>query len=689
MPHRIVLFLLLAGLACAPAAASASPHAIGPEDYFSLVSPGHCALSPNGRFVAFRETRWADEGGDRQRDLWLADLDNGGVRRLTFDGFGAGDPAWSPDGNWIYVSGSRRTGDSAEPPWDGSTQVWRLSPAGGQPLPMTRVSGGIGLFRLSADGNALFYTVSEKVHEEEWRELRKAHEALEYGHGVSELDSLRQLDLGSWRTKECLAAQQVIHDFRPSPDGRRVALITADDEELIFKEGWSRVEVLDLAGGGLSLLTGDGWRDDHPSPYGWIEELAWSADGDSLAFSIAFDGYATRVYLGRRDEGETSLERVTLPPGVMFAGGLTWRGTGNTLCFRGEARARIRVESISNPGPAAEHRCLTPGDLVVDDFCFSRDGRRLVIAAGGPEHFADLFLQDEDGTRRQVTDLNPQVAAWALPQLSVFSWTGADGDTVEGILELPPGYRAGEEGPLPLVLELHGGPTASTTFRLRFWIYGRTLMAARGYALLSPNYHGSTGYGEPFLEKLIGRENEIEVTDIISGAEALVAAGIADPERIGVMGWSNGGYLTNCVITERPGLFKAASSGAGVLDQVIQWGIEDTPGHVINYMRGLPWERAEAYRKASPLFELHRVSTPTLVHVGGADPRVPPAHSRALYRALHHYLGVPAELVVYPGAAHSLSTRAHRLAKMEWDLAWFDRYLPPGDSGEESGEVVP
>jgi len=175
---------------------------------------------------------------------------------------------------------------------------------------------------------------------------------------------------------------------------------------------------------------------------------------------------------------------------------------------------------------------------------------------------------------------------------------------------------------------------------------------------------------------LIGRENDIEVADILSGTEHLIAEGIAAHGRIGVMGWSNGGYLTNCVLTARPELFAAASSGAGVLDMVIQWGVEDTPGHVINFAQGLPWEVPDHYREASPLYELDKVRTPTLIHVGGNDPRVPPAHSRALYRALHHYLDVPCELVVYPDEPHGLTKRKNRLAKMKWDLAWLAMYLP-------------
>jgi dipeptidyl aminopeptidase/acylaminoacyl peptidase len=149
---------------------------------------------------------------------------------------------------------------------------------------------------------------------------------------------------------------------------------------------------------------------------------------------------------------------------------------------------------------------------------------------------------------------------------------------------------------------------------------------------------------------------------------------VADPKRMAVMGWSNGGYLTNCVIT-KTNRFKAASSGAGVFDVAMQWAIEDTPGHVVNYQKGLPWEQLETMRKASPLYDAGKIQTPTLIHVGENDPRCPPVHSKALHRAMHHYLKKAVELVVYPGAGHSLRQWRHKKAKMEWDLAWFEKYV--------------
>jgi len=150
--------------------------------------------------------------------------------------------------------------------------------------------------------------------------------------------------------------------------------------------------------------------------------------------------------------------------------------------------------------------------------------------------------------------------------------------------------------------------------------------------------------------------------------------GVADPERLAIMGWSNGGRLTNCLIT-KTARFKAASSGAGILDTTMEWGINDEPAYPTVFKGGFPWQKAETYRKTSPVCDPGKVRTPTLIHVGGDDERCPPGHSRMPYRAPKEHVKAPTELVVYPGEPHGLANYDHRQAKMEWDPAWFDRYV--------------
>ncbi len=676
-PMTHLLSLLLLGILVIPALTLAAErtHTIVPEDYFGLTTLGNLAVAPDGQQVAYTENRWGEGDAGRQQDLWVVGRNKGQPQRVTFDNFGAGGLTWSPGGETLFFQGRDRAGRDT-PPHDGSSQVWRINPDGSGLQAITRVPDGIGSFALAPDGASLYYTVTVAETDSEWKDLRQKYSDLEYGHGVRELTAVRQLNLITWRDREVIPATQVIWEMALSPDGQEMGLITTTDNELIFMEGWSRVEIVDLDTGEATAVTDPAWRAPHPSPYGWLGNLAWSGDSQVLAFSISYDGYATRIWTAQQEGGTWPLHLIERPEMVSLDGGLQWRGTDRTLCYRGESMGRVRVyatQKIKSGGQGAT-KILAAGDLVVGAFDFNAKGQALTAIFETPTEANDIYAVGSKDKFTRRTRVNPQVDTWQLPQIEHVSWTGADGDLCHGILELPAGYQK-SDGRLPTIIELHGGPTSSTKYRLRLWIYGRALMPANGYALLSPNYHGSTGYGDEFLEKLIGRENEVEVTDIALGTKWLIEQGITDPERVGVMGWSNGGYLTNCMIAAEPDMFAAASSGAGVLDLVIQWGTEDTPGHVVNFATGLPWHQPEHYQAASPLYNLDKVRTPTLIHVGGNDPRVPPAHSRALYRALKHYLHVPTELVVYPGEPHGLTTHENRLAKMEWDLAWFRKYL--------------
>ena len=668
-----VLVLSLAAGSVAGDASAAPGHSLVPEDYFSLEYPGIPVFSPDGDHVAYVQSGWEGPDGGRRSDLWVMEADGSGARRLSFDLRSPHGVAWGPGSEWIYFGASYDRGEEA-PPYDGSSQVWRIRRDGTDLQAVSRVEDGVGLFQLAPDGRALYYTVDDEHIDEAWKDLQQEWKDLEYGTGVTHFQAVHRLDLQSWRDTEVAPADRVLRTLRISPDGRRMAAMTAPDEEIIYDEGQSEIEVLDLQTGEWETVTGHHWRVGQPSPFGWLSDMAWSRDGRALVFDVAYDGYPSEMWVMDWEAGQ--LWKLERPGEISYSHGLAWRGSRRSVVFVGEDQGRARVYEITDvrAGRQGEMRTLTEGDVVVTSFGFDPRGRQLVVAADRVDRVGEFYAA-RNGRLHRLSSINEHMEDWILPQIRDFSWKGGNGDEVHGILELPAGHDPATDGPLPTVIELHGGPTSSTKFRFRLWIYGRALMPANGYALLSPNYHGSVGYGDAFLTELVGRENDIEVQDIAAGTEALIDAGIADAGHIGVMGWSNGGFLTNCMIVARPDLYAAASSGAGVLDMVIQWGTEDTPGHVINFIEGLPWEKPEAYRKASPLYGLDRVRTPTLIHVGGSDPRVPPAHSRALFRALHHYLDVPVQLVVYPGEPHGLTTWANRLAKMQWDLAWFAKYL--------------
>ena len=566
------------------------------------------------------------------------------------------------------------------------TQVWKIDADGGNLSQVTRVPGGVEDAKLGA--NAIYYTTPREAVEDDLAGLRSRYKELDYGHGLVKYSTLHRLDLTTWRSEEVASPDRYIRAFAVAPDGKTVAMVTDPDRNLITHEGRSRVDLLDVKTGETRTIFGDGDREGHPSPFGWIDAPDVSEDGRVL-FTVAFDGFPTILYVAEPDSegGYRTMTIRSEAPVTIVDGAAEFAGDGS-VAYVGEDRGRARVYRADRGRGLGydPSKVATPGDVVVTDFELI-DGKPPLVAAATPTELGDVWKIEGDEYVR-LTDVNPQTADWNFPEVEIYQWTAPDGTPVEGILELPPGYKK-EDGPLPTVVVIHGGPTAATLYKRTFRIYGHALLAARGYAVLAPNYRGSTGYGEKFMVDLIGRENDVEVADIVAGVEALVKDGVADPEKLGVMGWSNGGFLTNALLSETitaPDLdnkggtrevgFAAASSGAGVIDQVIQWGTEDTPGHVVNYMSGkLPWEFPAEYVESSPLYELNKTRTPTLIHVGGSDDRVPPEHSKTLYRSLYNYLDVPAELIVYPGEPHGLMKKSNRAAKMAWDHAWFDKYL--------------
>ena len=649
------------------------------DDYFTQSHIAECEASPDGRYVAYVETRWELPRERRNGDIWIVDSESGETRRMTFDTAYDGSPSWSPDGRFLYFT-SARSRDDGEAPYNGKTQVWRIEVDSGAITPALSLDQGIAGYELSHDGMRLYYAVNEKTDDKDWAGLRSAYSGLEYGRGKRSTSQIWVLDLESWRTELLLDEGEFVREFTVSPDESHIAMITAVDDLLINHEGQSRMRIFDAETKEIETLEDSLWRDTDADLHGWLEMPAWSADGTRLAFRAVYDGYPAEMYCA--DVRTSDVWQIERPEGVSIYGGkIAWHEGG--IMFLGEMKARTHVfrASVLDNGEQGESGQVTQGDIVVFDFTLPPNGHGYVIKSD-PESDRDVFYLESDLSLTRITNSNPQTAEWKRPQMSLVQWEGAEGDTVEGILELPPDYDPAD-GPLPTIVQIHGGPTSAAVYCFRFWPYGRTLLPSKGYALLIPNYRGSTGFGDDFMTDLVGRENDIEVEDIMRGVDWLIGEGIADPDRLGVMGWSNGGFLTNALITNSQ-RFKAASSGAGVVDQTIQWGLEDTPGHVINFMSGnLPWEDPAAYIEGSPLYKLGDVTTPTLIHVGEFDARVPTAHARTLFRGLNYYGNAPTQLVVYPGEGHSLSTYTHRKAKMEWDLAWFDRYLKqPQPAGE-------
>ncbi|RTR37217.1 S9 family peptidase [Shewanella canadensis] len=674
-----VLAVISAGLflgGSANALASQRTHQITTDDFFDIGGMSSVQLSPDGKRAVWLEARWDKELDKSQRDLWQVNTKNKKTTRLTFTNESESSPQWSPDGQYIYYIG-KVTHEDKKAPYNGKSQVFRINRDGGDAVPVTKEVEGVSSFSLSPDGNTLYFLGSKTVKDkDEWASMRADHSAPKYAHGERKTNPLYKLDLQHFKQQLILDDDKVVWNFSVSGDGSKVARITTSDNELVNLEGWSDIEIYNTQSKTNEVLEDTAWREQAPSPYGWLLGLDWHSDNQQLAFRIDFDGHPGKLFVS--DTKTKSLTEVTRIDDVTLnSSDIHWRPNSDELCYRGADHARVKLFCTEvEDGEQGDTRAVVNGDLVIGSYSFSHNGKKLAFSHNGLDHFSDMFIADADSRRakfKRITNINPQVDSWMLPQISVVKWKATDGSTVEGILDLPAGYKK-EDGPLPLIVQIHGGPTSATPYALQHRSYGRSTFTANGWALLSPNYRGSTGYGDKFLTELVGQEHVIEVNDIMAGVDHLIGEGIVDGDKMAVMGWSNGGYLTNALISTNE-RFKAASSGAGVFDQRLQWMLEDTPGHVVNFMEGLPWEKPEAYTHGSSLTHADKIKTPTLIHIGENDQRVPVGHAQGLYRALKHYLNVPVELIVYPGEGHGLSKYQHRKAKMEWDQKWFNHYV--------------
>ena len=656
-----------------------SNNSITTDDYFSISYLSSCAVSPSGTYTAWTEGRWDEDLDKRNTDIWIANQNMHGESplRLTFDNAYDGSLQWANDDEWLYFS-SRRGSKGDDLPRNGKKQVWRIKQDGTQLMAVTRLASGVEDWKVSADGKIVYYVTSDETQvEDDWKLLRKEHDDLEYGHGLVDYSTLRILHLSTWKHETLWEEVKVIQFFSPSPDGTKIAIITTPDTRLITNEGWSSLGIYDVATKETTLLDDTLWRENAPSPYGWVESPQWSSDGSRLAFSVDFDGFPRNMFVATFGESGATVQQVSRHGDVTLGSSPVWMPDSHDLLYiaeRGTNRPLYQIENVGNGKQGATTERIS-GSLICWDFSVARDSKEIVALVGSTLTLTSVVkVMPDPSLVTVIANPNSHVADWELPTIMTVQWEAKDGTTIEGVLELPFGFTVGKDAPIPMYVHLHGGPTSSVTTALEFSMYGRGLLSSDGWAVFSPNYRGSTGYGDEFLTDLVGRENDIEVQDILAGVDAMVKRSIADPDKLAVGGWSNGGYLTNCLIAATA-RFKAASSGAGVFEQTMQWSIEDTPGHVVNYAEGLPWEVPTELQRMSPLFVADKISTPTIIHVGAGDARVPAEQSKALFRALHDYLDIPTQLIIYPGTGHGLSKMSHRKAKIEWDKAWLNHWV--------------
>ena len=314
-------------------------------------------------------------------------------------------------------------------------------------------------------------------------------------------------------------------------------------------------------------------------------------------------------------------------------------------------------------------------ERIVSSFSFSGDFSSVAFILSDAKTYPELAVAPVSTMSAKVlTTLGAQIDGWALGTSEVISWKSVDGTIVEGALHKPAGFQPGTR--YPLLVVIHGGPTgvsrpaklvAQSTYPIPIW-------QARGALVLEPNYRGSAGYGEKFRSLNVRNLGVGDAWDVISGIDSLVAQGLADNNRVGAMGWSQGGYISAFLTTHDSARFKAISVGAGISDWMTYYVNTDIHPFTRQYLKATPWDDPEIYAKTSPMTYIKGAKAPTLIQHGELDRRVPIPNAYELYQGLQDQ-GVPVRLIVYKGFGHGLTKPKANRAAMEHNVEWFDKYV--------------
>ena len=418
--------------------------------------------------------------------------------------------------------------------------------------------------------------------------------------------------------------------------------------------------------------------------------ISFSPDSTMLAFS-ATDDFTyfrnARVYLRPVAQAGARLKKI----GDGFDGDVTisfWAKDGRTIYFNDGIGATNQLLSVSTETGKVTQLTHEKASLFVtqDD-----DTQTFLINCSDPVLPSNYFtvasinqIADRQAWR-QLTDSNPQVAGLALGETAAIQWKSSDGRMVEGVLVKPVGYVKGNR--YPLIVQIHGGPAAASllNFNAGYSNYSN-VFAGAGYACLLPNYRGSTNYGEKHKMEISGDYFRLGYDDIMTGVDHLIATGLVDGDKMGVMGWSAGGHWSNWILTQT-NRFKAISSGAGAVNWISMYAQSDIQRNREFYYGGLPYDHFEQYWNVSPLKYIKNARTPTLIHVVEGDPRVPRPQSEELHMALKK-LGVPTELFVYPGTTHGIPDPRNQMVKMVAEFNWFEKWIRGRDGWFEWKELL-
>jgi dipeptidyl aminopeptidase/acylaminoacyl peptidase len=651
--YRIVLVLLTT---VATVSAADQPRPMTVVDLLSVPTQSDVQLAPGGSAALFVRTQ-ADWDQDKTiSHIWKVDADGTGPVQMTNGKAGETSPRWSPDGKRLCFVATR----------DGEIAQLFVQPVGGgEGIQVSKHETSVSHPEWLPDGTRIAFVADDADGKEAKDAKKRSGEVISYDRDFKQ-KHLWVLDLATKEEKRLTEGPFSVLEYTVSKDGSTL-VYRAAPTPLVDDGDKAEIYARPLSGGEPRRLT-----ENRIGEHG----VALSPDGRSVLFlaptNARFEPYYQNHLFAVPTAG--GAPRMLLADVSDEIDSAEWSHDGNTILVRANAGARVVLWAFDVA--TGRRSRLTEGDSSVVSVSVDPRSGGWGAVIGTASSPGDVWIGLNIGASPvRVTHFAEELAAaFRMPRVEVFTWTGRDGQKVEGLLTYPLDYTPGTRA--PLVVQTHGGPASSSTFGFAGWATYSPVLAAKGYMVLDPNYRGSTGYGDAFLRDMVGHYFNEADKDVLAGVDALVAKGLADPDKLVAMGWSAGGHMTNWLVATT-GRFKAAASGAGAADWISMYAQSDVRTYRTPWFGGTPWQKGAPtalYLEQSPITHLSGAKTPTLLLVGGNDVRVPTAQSIEMLRALRAS-GVEAELLVFPGEPHGLRTLKHRLHKVNAELAWFERHL--------------
>lgn len=655
----LAIFLIIGCISSADAQNHSGKRLLKVDDLFALKKVGSPVISPDGEWIAYTVKSTQLKENRSSTRIWMKPVSGGDPIPMTLKDSSAMHPAWSPDGKYLSFTASRN---------GGKNQLWVLNRKGGEGQQITNIKQGIEDYAWSPDGRKVALVIKETVDDTLNKDSPKpiVVTRLQFKQDYQGyLDTLKThiyvYDLANDSLRQITSGNYNEYDPVWSPDGHSIAFVSNRTDQPDANQNtdiWTVQAGNTNKGAGLNQVTTNPGSDTSP---------AWSPDGKRLTYVSSVEPdiiwYATNhLAVIDKEGGPPQLLTKNLDRNVSDP---QFSTDGTRIYFKLEDSGEQQLAVIDTSGEGLKR--IISGGLSLWSYDVNAKG---TIAAGitKPQLPDEIFLL-RDNNLSQFTSVNqPMLDSLRLAEVKNIHFKSKDGTEIEGFMTLPINYEKGKH--YPTLLRIHGGPVAQFSYEFNF---NAQLFAAHGYIVLNVNPRGSSGYGQEFSHAIWADWGHKDYEDVMAAVDYAIEQGYADPDRLGVGGWSYGGILTNYVITQTD-RFDAAISGASEVLYTANYG-HDHYQYQWEQELGLPWENQSAWDRISPFWDVEEISTPTLIMGGASDWNVPIQNSEQLYQALKRLGKVDTKLVVYPDEHHGISKPSFQKDRLERYLNWYERYV--------------